>query len=268
MDAEPVDIPAPPPRLIATGASGPAVAACSRPASAQPSAATSSPVPLLSCAGGTSALALLLHAALGEVGDTRVHVAADGSVVVVLGDNSHNSMDAAPHLTCRLRAGLDPLLLSSLIFEFSCPVVPALPLMPHTALAVAAIASGGAAAPLQWARSFIQRVQQCCALHSAIIDETRADSERNAYQVEFADSSGSSAFMLYITPSSRCSSSIALPPLALALPITYPHVSPRACFSSTSAHLRPRFLALMQQHSQPWPVSLMVQPPAPLRCSA
>jgi hypothetical protein len=256
-DADAVDGPPPPPLLIATGA----VAASVRPANPPLLAAATPPSPALSFAAGTSALALLLHAASGEGGedaDVRAQVAPDGSVVISFG----GVQAAAAQLTCRLQAHYDPLSLSSLLFEFSFSSSSPLPLQPHTALAVAAVASGGALAPAAWARAFVQRMQQCCALHAAILDETHADTERNLYQIAFSDSAGASAFTLFILPHSR--SGVALQPLALLLPVTYPHVSPQPSFSSASSHLRSCFLTLMQQHSQPWPVSLMVlRPPAP-----
>ena len=257
-DADAVDGPPPPPLLIATGT----VAASVRPANPPLLAAVSAPSPAFSFAGGTSALALLLHAASGEGGedaDVRAQVAPDGSVVISFGGVQ---AAAAAHLTCRLPADCDPLSLSSIAFEFSLSSSSPLPLQPHTALAVAAVASGGPLAPAAWARAFVQRVQHCCALHAVILDETRADTERNLYQIEFSDSAGASAFTLFILPHSR--SGVALQPLALLLPVTYPHVSPQPAFSAASSHLRSCFLTLMQQHSQPWPVSLMVLcPPAP-----
>lgn len=254
VEADPVDGTMPPPRLIGTGASSAPV----RPIDSLSPSAASAPALPLSCVGGASALSLLLLAASGEGGgdvDVQAQATADGSVIMTLG-GSH----LAPlRYICRLQADLDPLSLSSLVFECCSATSPPFPLQPHTALAVAAVASGGPLAPVEWARAFIQRVQQCYALYHAIIDETRADSERNLYRIEFADSAGTSALVVCIQPHSRCS--VALQPLALLLPVTYPHVSPQPLFSASSSHLRPRFLALMQQHSQPWPVSLMVHTP-------
>ena len=66
------------------------------------------------------------------------------------------------------------------------------------------------------------------------------------YNIEFADSAGTSAFTLFILPA--CRSSAPLQPLQLLMPLTYPHASPHPVFSAASAHLRPRFLTLMQQH--------------------
>jgi hypothetical protein len=256
VEADPVEHGLPPPQLITTTAA----AAPVRPADLLPPLAARELSLPLSCAGGASALVLLLHAAAGEgggEGGLHAQAVADGSVVMSFGGDRA----AALQLTCRLQANLDPCSLSSLVFEFSCDMSPPFPLQPHTALAVAAVASGGALAPVEWARAFIQRVQQCYSLHVAIVDETRADTERNLYRIELADSAGSSALTVSILPHS--SSSVALQPLALLLPLAYPHVSPQPCFAAASSHLRSRFLALMQQHSQPWPVSLMVQLPRP-----
>jgi hypothetical protein len=254
-DCDPLNYPPPPPRLIATG---PATAAM-KSAELHPAAAASLPAPVLSCAGGTSALALLLHAASGEGGedgDVLAHVTCEGSVVMSFGVG-----EAAPQLTCRLLHDLDPLSLSSLVFEFSCSSSPPLPLQPHAALAVAAVDSGGSLNPAEWASAFVRRIHQCCALYGIIVDETRTDIENNFYQIEFADSATASAFTLFILPHSH--STAALQPLTLFLPLAYPHVSPQPRFSAASSHLRSRFLTLMQQHSQPWPVSLMVRPPPP-----
>jgi hypothetical protein len=250
-DADAVDGPLPPPLLIATGA----VAASVRPANPPLLAAVSAPSPAFSFAGCTSALALLLHAASGEGGedaDVRVQVAPDGSVVTSFG----GVQAAAAHLTCRLPADCDPLSLFSIAFDFSFSSSSPFPLQPHTALAVAAVASGGPLVPAARARAFVQRVQQCCALHAVILDDTLADTQRNLYQIEFSDSAGASAFTLFILPHSR--SGVALKPLALLLPVTYPHVSPQPAFSAASSHLRSCFLTLMQQLSQPWTVFLMV----------
>jgi hypothetical protein len=251
VEADTVDSTVPPPRLIATGAGS----APARPSDSVQLPAASVPMLPLSCVGGASALSLLLLAASGEGGgdgDVRAQASADGSVILSFG----GSQTAALQITCRLQANLDPLSLSSLVFECSSAMSPPFPLRPHTALAVAAVTSGGPLAPVEWARAFIQRVQQCYAMYHAIIDETRADTERNLYRIEFADSAGSSALTVSILPHSR--SGVTLQPLALLIPVTYPHVSPQPCLSAALSHLRAHFLTLMRQHSQPWPVSLMV----------